>query len=121
MTPRRSKLWTNHLTLLLLLVGCAVEAEPMAPPGEDNSQGLLLDAKKYGVTCDGLTNDAAAIQAAMDVGNVLLPAGVCNIGTTSLLIKRDSQVLTGQVSGGSLSATDDTIIKYTGTDYALKN
>lgn len=103
--------------------GVIASAAPERAPLLDlyNLTGLIYAGNPpYNVRCDG-TNEAAAIQAALDTGPVLLPPGLCNIGTTSLTINRSGQLLMGWVNDGGTTSTNDTIIRYTGTDFAIKS
>jgi hypothetical protein len=80
----------------------------------------VYDAKAYGAVFDGSTNDAAAIQSAMDAagaaggGVVLLPAGTANLGTTSLEFKHSEVQVVGQ-------GKNITILLYTGSSGAFRN
>ncbi|MDO8676116.1 MAG: glycosyl hydrolase family 28-related protein [Candidatus Azambacteria bacterium] len=88
-----------------------------------NSGDGSVSVKDFGAKGDGITNDAAAIQAALDSlpnpttgvrgGVIRFPAGVYNIGVTSLMVKAKSTRLLGQSSGGS-------IIKYSGSGAAIQ-
>lgn len=85
------------------------------------SSVAAINVKQYGATGDGTTNDAAAIQAAIDAlpatgGIVYFPRPAVNylIGSTSLTIGTLGTRLVGE---GSECA----IIKYTGAGTAIKN
>ena len=83
--------------------------------GCDISQNVfgIHNAKCFGATGDGVTDDTAAIRAALNAGPyVLLPAGTYL--TTAPLELRDNQVLTG--AGRDLS-----VIRNTTTDGIRKN
>jgi hypothetical protein len=92
--------------------------------------GAPFNVLDFGADPTGAANSAAAIQAAIDAafaaggGDVWLPAGVYNTGTTPLLLK--SMVVLrgdgGQRHGydGSTIANAATTIKYTGTNYAIR-
>lgn len=71
-----------------------------------------VNVKALGATGDGVTNDAAAIQAAIDSGsgNVYFPAGTYNIGASTLTLAGNTNyVLSGAAT-----------LKYTGSGDALK-
>lgn len=84
--------------------------------------GELANVRDFGAKGDGTTNDAAAIQAALDAvpttaptgGIVFLPPGTYNLGTTSLLINVSGTQIVGH-SG------ETSILTYRGTDFAIKN
>lgn len=68
-------------------------------PGSNQPSGIVEDARAYGVVGDGVTDDTAAIQAAIDAigvtgGIVQLPAGTLRI-SSSLIINKDSVHVVG--------------------------
>lgn len=76
-------------------------------------EGAAVNVRDYGAVGDGVTDDTAAIQAAIDSSakSVHLPSGTYKV-TTSLNLKGGLQ-LWGDGAG--------TVIEYTGTAYALHN
>lgn len=69
--------------------------------------GLQVDARAYGVRCDGQTDDATSLQSALDSlsstgGIVKLPPGQCRLGSTVTM--DDSGVI---LSGAGAYANDD--------------
>lgn len=87
-------------------------------PSDIITKGPWFDVRAYGAIGDGVTDDTAAIQAAMDAakvvgGTVFFPVGVyvCN---SQLALSAPSGVTLQGVSA-STQLTLGTIIKYTGT------
>lgn len=73
----------------------------------------LLSVKQFGATGDGTTDDATAIQAALDTGkSVYLPEGTYAIGTT-LNYAADGQIIAGHGAGND-NEPARTILKWTG-------
>lgn len=65
----------KRLSLFLLLAALAVPAAAL--------QLLPIKAVTYGVKCDGVTDDAAALTKALAAGNIVeLPAGTCMVNST---------------------------------------
>lgn len=102
-----------------IIIGDQIAATITASTLRNIEYGLPINVKQYGATGDGVTNDATAIQTAIDAvttlgGVAYFPAGVYLIGTTSLTIGKLGTRLIGEGS-------ECTTIKYTGTGTALKN
>jgi hypothetical protein len=62
------------------IIGVIVVPPPNPPP----TSSLVVNVRSTGAVCDGITDDTAAIQAAINLvggtgGNVLVPAGTCVI------------------------------------------
>jgi len=54
-------------------------------PGDIITKGPWVDVRAFGAKCDGVTDDAAAIQAVLDSlpnGGVIIIPGTCAVGTT---------------------------------------
>jgi parallel beta-helix repeat protein len=65
-----------------------------------------FNARDFGAVCDGINDDALAIQAAIasasaNGGTVVLP-GICGVGAAGINIKSDNVVLQGQGQGAGL-------------------
>jgi hypothetical protein len=76
-------------------------------------QSITVSVKDYGAVGDGVANDSAAIQAALNVArHVNMPPGTYYIGTTTLMMKR----------GQTLAGADytSTVITYGGTGDAIQ-
>ncbi|MDO8676115.1 MAG: glycosyl hydrolase family 28-related protein [Candidatus Azambacteria bacterium] len=99
---------------------------PSCAPGSSNCTVEVsstgdgsINIKDFGAKGDGITNDAVAIQTALNSvssqgGTVIVPQGIYNIGATSLAIKTGGTRLRGQTG-------DTSIIKYSGSGTAIKN
>lgn len=75
---------------------------------------LLVNVKTYGVVGDGVTDDTAALQSALNVGGPLyMPAGTYKI-TSTLLFKVSGTTLKG-------AGQNKTIISYTGSTSTIKS
>lgn len=94
------------LAVLFVLAG-SVWSEPKTRPPLDTPPGMF-DIRAYGAVCDGVTDDTASIQAAIDaaevivlqdiidagvfvnpvatgpLGTILFPAGTCNVTTLTV-------------------------------------
>ena len=69
--------------------------------------GAPVNVLDYGATGNGVTNDAAAIQAALDTGNaVYIPQGDYIIGTP-LKVQTSHQMIFGDGTLSSLITTTD--------------
>ena len=83
-----------------------------------------VSVKDFGAVGDGVTNDRAAIQAAIDSvntgggGQIWFPQGKYSIGTTGLIIYQNI-ILSGDVTRYAGSTTRGTSIVYTGTGAAI--
>jgi len=83
-----------------------------------------VSVKDFGAVGDGVANDRAAIQAAIDSvssgggGQIWFPQGKYNIGTTGLVIYQNI-ILSGDVTRYGGSTTRGTSIIYTGTGSAI--
>jgi hypothetical protein len=93
-----------------------LESTPIYNPFERIKLRSIPMVTDYGVRCDGVTNDAAAIQSAINAAaaetgpqKLLVPAGNCLIGTTALTAPR----------GLTMEGTAGTFITYTGSGTAL--
>ncbi len=85
------------------LTGVTVEQD-LTRAGMFNARGVY-DVRAYGATGDGSTNDAAAIQAAIDAlpaysggfgrGTVYFPAGKYNVGGTAINLNTSGIILHG--------------------------
>lgn len=91
---------------------------------ESVSSGTIVDVKGYGATGDGVTNDAAAIQAAVDVvhaaggGTVYYPPGNYILGTTT--INTYNNITHKGIGAGHQSGVmQATTITYSGTGSAF--
>jgi hypothetical protein len=85
-------------------------------------QDFLSLKGDFGAVGDGVVNDAAAIQAAMDYASargetVRLPAGVYYLGTTGLILKNNSYL---EGAGSDYLGAKGTVLIYWGTDDAIK-
>ena len=82
-----------------------------------------LDARTYGVKCDGLTDDRTTLQAALDAaianGDVLqLPPGTCLFsGDPGLAVTNGKGF---NLQGAGTSNTGATVLKYTGSGTAFR-
>jgi hypothetical protein len=76
----------------------------------------VVNVKSFGAKCDGTTNDAPAIQAAIDSltfgGTIQLPRGVCRIASTVTLANKRSVSLIGMGAGHELGW--GTVIRWSG-------
>jgi hypothetical protein len=84
-----------------------------------------VSVKDFGAVGDGIANDAAAIQAAINAvssngigGKVIFPPGKYNIGTTSLTIYQNI-IFSGAVTRYAGGTTRGTSIIYTGSGSAI--
>lgn len=81
----------------------------------DGAPTSVLD---FGAVGDGVANDTAAIQAALDVrGSIYIPDGTYKI-TADLIIKRDTSVQFGQKAYFKAGANNITFFKSTAVDNA---
>jgi hypothetical protein len=129
-----SMLWPLALIAALDAPAASGVAEPIfAQPRTGAKPATLLEksrdvvnVREFGARGDNATNDAAAIQAAINAlgasgGVVYLPKGAYFIGAIALTITSNSTQLVG--AGGDFdetSATDaPTMIRYTGTGSAI--
>ena len=84
-------------------------------------EGAAVNVKDFGAVGDGVTDDTAAIQAAVDAGlDVYFPAGTYNI-TSTITITNSNTYLHGQTKGGAstiTSSNDIEMFKVVG-DYVL--
>ncbi|MGZ3770460.1 MAG: CARDB domain-containing protein, partial [Bdellovibrio sp.] len=62
----------------------SVTIGPITPPPSFIAPALVnpVNPMNYGAKCDGVTDDSAAFQAAVDAGDVLIPAKTCLINHT---------------------------------------
>jgi len=80
----------------------------------ENKLQESVSVKDFGAVGDGVTNDTAAIQAALNASNnVFIPEGTYSI--KSPLIVNDNQVVTGT---GTIAATADFVSPYIYTSYS---
>ena len=81
-------------------------AAPLAAsPSEHELHDEVLDVKSFGATGDGTTDDAGAIQAALDAGaggSIYLPTGTYNVGAELTVSANSELVFAG---GATLSAS----------------
>jgi len=84
------------------------------------------DVRAYGATGDGVTNDAAEIQAAVDAaiaeggGTVFLPPGTYKLGTTTIWLTSDGTSAGNPVPVNIVGAgAEASIVTYTGSGVAL--
>lgn len=83
-----------------------------------------VSVKDFGAVGDGVTDDSAAIQAAIDAvntaggGQIWFPQGKYDIGTTGLIIYQNI-ILSGDVTRYGGATTRGTSIIYTGTGSAI--
>ena len=86
-------------TVLLLVVSSFASATPVITTRLDDPKAVYLTAQEFGVHSDGLTDDSAAIQAAVDKaannageGIVFVPSGRYRI-THTYMYGRESACL----------------------------
>lgn len=77
-----------------------------------------VSVKDFGAVGDGVTDDTAAIQAALNASNhIFFPAGTYNLGNTS----GGASIFTIDAGGGSFSIKTDGTVKFTVTSASTSN
>lgn len=121
-------------TSAAMVVGTGAHLSPtgngiLAPTPITQGPAFYVNDPTYGAKCDGSTNDATAIQAAINAaqsngsGTVVIPQGTCIIGST-LTITASFVGIQGQFTDGSviqLSTAAGDIIDITGASKLASN
>ncbi|MGH9939237.1 MAG: glycosyl hydrolase family 28-related protein, partial [Blastocatellia bacterium] len=102
-------------SLSLIFPAAWAFAQAASPDGavvdSDPRLNVYHNVKKMGAAGDGVTDDSAALQAAINAGHaVMIPEGTYNFSTT-LTLKKDSVI----VGAGKRS-----VLRYTGAGVALR-
>lgn len=89
--------------------GTGAVSRPLADCTQTGKVCDTVNVRDFGAKCDGVTNDASAIQAAANAlssgGTLELPIGTCNIGSATITLNSNT-VLQGKGRGVSIvSAT----------------
>lgn len=84
----------------------------------------IINVRDYDAKGDGVTDDSAAFQAAIDYardktspGIIYIPSGVYQIGTTLEAYSLDGIAIVG---ARATTASPSSILRYTGTDYCIR-
>ncbi len=87
----------------------------------DNSQAVNVKGRLYGAVGDGVADDTAAIQAAINAADsvVYLPAGTYKV-TSTLTLPYAENGLVVRGAGSGYTGAAQTTINYTGTGYAFE-
>ena len=93
--------------LLLVLASACTSSPSKGPPPEASSEGSVL---AFGAKGDGIADDTAAIQAALDSipaggGRILVPAGTYRI-SAPLVVRRNGLTLRGEGPSSVLKLAD---------------
>jgi len=87
--------------------------------------GAFANVLDFGAVADGITDDSAAIQAAIDHvaaangGTVYFPTGIYSIGTTGIVSATSVNLVGENASYRAVSPTAGVILKYSGTTTAI--